>query len=213
MKKGNKNFKVLGIIFILVGLFYVVIFEGSNYLFLTVGNRAKADAIIEKVNEDSIDVVYNIDDEEIHINLKEDPDEYHKGQKIKVYYDKDNHKDAFVMTTFNGFPASIFGGMFCVVGIIFYIIYYKNNKLYKRLMENGTIVSAKIVNISKVGVSSYIINCEFDGFDGKKYYYKSDTLNYNPADILNYKEIDKISVYVDMNNLNNYYVDISNIRW
>ena len=212
MQKANKLFKVLGIFFFLIGLFYMVIYVGSNFFIDKVANRVKTEAIVEKVTKDGIDIVYTVEGKEYHIRLNEDTDDYHEGMKVKVYYDKNNHKDAFTISFLDDISALVDSVIFIVIGLILLIKYHKNNKIYKRLKENGTLVSARIVNISKSGYSSYIINCEFDGFDGKIYQYKSEPLNFNPADILNYKGMNKIPVYVDMSDLKYYYVDVSSLR-
>ena len=211
MNKANKNLKIVGIFFFIIGLFYIALYVGCNILVEKVGNRIRTEAIVEKVSHDGIDIVYHVDGEELYAHLNEDQDDYHKGKKIKVYYDRNNHNDVFTIGFLDDISSLLCGFILIGIGLIFFIKYFKNDKKYKRLMLNGTIVSARIVNISRVG-TSYIINCEFDGFDGKKYNYKSEALKFNPADILNYKEIDKIPVYVDMNNLKNYYVDISSLR-
>lgn len=211
MNKSNKNFKIVGIIFFIIGLFYITLHVGCNILIKKVGNRIETDAIVSKVSYNGIDIVYYVDGEELYAHLNEDQEDYHKGQKIKVYYDKNDHNDVFTIGFLDDMSSLICGFIFIGVGLIFFIKYYKNDKKYKRLMLNGTIVSARIVNISRVG-ASYIIKCEFDGFDGKKYNYNSEALKFNPADILNAKEMNKIPVYVDMNNLNNYYVDVSSLR-
>ena len=160
MNKANKNLKIVGIFFFIIGLFYIALYVGCNILVEKVGNRIKTDAVVEKVSYNGIDIVYHVDGEELRAHLNEDQEDYHKGKKIKVYYDRNNHNDVFTIGFLDDISSLLCGFILIGIGLIFFIKYFKNDKKYKRLMLNGTIVSARIVNISRVG-TSYIINCEF----------------------------------------------------
>jgi len=116
----------------------------------------------------------------------------------------------------------IIGGVFSIIGIIFTIISLviiikesKSKKKIKALVEYGNFVYAKINSIKTTNVyinnkPTYVVKCSYyDQDEGKERIFTSERLIYDPTP---YISSETIKVYVDENNMDIYYVNISELK-
>lgn len=112
----------------------------------------------------------------------------------------------------------IFFGLFGAVGIAMIVggvvllrRISKKDKLKQRLIGEGNYVWAEIMEVSQShdirinGRSPYVMRCCYGHYDGNTYIFKSEYLRFDPYLLL--KE-GKVKVWLDRENIKNYYVDI-----
>lgn len=152
---------------------------------------------------------------------------YRKGEIVPVLYQKNNSSNAKInsfLTLWGAETILTFMGSILVISVIYTT--YKNNKkssLKNKLILNGTKIEAAVVSIDDNSVyanslfsyknlnirKTYQIIAQWlNPSDNKMYIFNSDFINYNPKDIILDK---KINVYIDRNNPQIYYMDLSNL--
>ncbi|QIQ21684.1 DUF3592 domain-containing protein [Zophobihabitans entericus] len=146
------------------------------------------------------------------------PASYDRGEIVNVYYNPDDPTDAKI----NGFLAlwfaSIVTGILGIIFCLFPILTLK--RFFTRKKEGGVFPTATKIPIQAIfdsvevdtsskidGDDSYVIHCHWvDPIDNtKKYHFKSKNIPFNPEP---YITQDRITVYVDRNDLKQYKVDI-----
>lgn len=112
---------------------------------------------------------------------------------------------------------AIFGGIgliFVALGIIFLVISIRRIKTIERLKNDGVYVNARISAVERnlsVKINNrhpYYVLCEYeDIYSGSIHEFRSDNILNNPGDVVG----TNITVYVDNNNWDLYYVDTESL--
>ena len=225
MKQDKTEYLLWGI-FCTIGLIFVII--GSIICLNTFNYNDKIDTtgtITHITSNESYDnentnydvyVKYTVNDREYESRLNGYSSNFYEGKKIKIYYDKNNPNLIGVKSLdllFLIFPG--IGLIFFIIGATGLIIKIKKNISGNKLKETGNRIDAKYIETtlnttySVNGKNPYNIICEWiNPADGKTYTFKSKNLWYDPEDIIYTKKITTFTVYVDMNNMKKYMVDI-----
>ncbi len=118
--------------------------------------------------------------------------------------------DALFFYAFGAVGAVLLG-----VGLALLYVWYTRRKTAESVKAAGHYVLARIVNISRNysvtinGVNPYVIECVFQDPDtGISHNFRSGDLMEDPSASLN---SDEIRVYINPDNLDEYYVDIDSI--
>lgn len=154
---------------------------------------------------------------------------YKEGKKVPVIYNKNDSENAKINKFFQLWGAEIIlafmGLTMALLGLFAIINTIKKSKLKKYLLINGTKILAKVVSVddnlntisnqksrfsyTNLNKKTYQITAQWlNPADNKIYVFKSDFINYNPADIIMGKDI---GVYINQSNPQKYYVDISTL--
>lgn len=183
-------------------------------------NKVETTATIVDITSNGDDhdvrVSYVVDNVLYHVPLNSYSSSYYIGQEITVYYDKTNPSrlvsitPSFVIYAFYGI-----GGAFVIATGMFIYSKYRKKRLIVTLKETGNVVNANYVstqinrNYSVNGRNPYNIICEWNNsMDGKKYIFKSKNIWIDPEIIIKERNIKTFRVYMNPNNLKQYYVDI-----
>jgi hypothetical protein len=173
--------------------------------------------------------------------MASNPPAYTKGEKVSVMYNPGDPQDARIDTFFQlWFPAlilSVMGLIFLLASLSMIIKTVRGSAVNRNLMQTGTRVSAKVTSVQTnffgqtmpmevktttfsafPGASSSSLPSRMISYtivaqwlnpkDSKMYVFNSEPINYNPESLVLNKEI---GVYVDLDNPQKYYVDISNL--
>ena len=164
-------------------------------------------------------VSYEVDGIEHESKLNGYSFNFREGQKIKIYYDK-NDPSSIGSKSLN-FLFLMFPGMGLIFGIIggWGLIYlHKKKNADKKLINTGRKIYASyketIVNHSCTynGKHPFILVCEWqDPVDGTTHLFKSKDIWFNPKSKLSNREDVYIPVYIDDDNKSNYVVDIESL--
>ncbi len=142
---------------------------------------------------------------------------YEIGEIVSVYYDKNDSKIAKI----NSFSELwLWFTVLIILGLIFTIIGWaafkdavilpiQNRLLKQNLIRNGSKIVAKVQSVHRGdGFSDkYVISAQWvNPKDNKVYVFKSENLVYNPTGMIKNNEI---SVYIDPEMPQKYYVDVS----
>ena len=216
-----KHFKLLmGGIFTFIGLVILLIGIGlsvHNYNFMK--TTKETTAVIEEIrvyhhrDNSSYDVYisYFVEGKEYYNRLNYYSSNMYKGKEITIHYDQNNPNHIVVSNFFDYVLLFFMGLIFSSVGVPFIISYVKDNTKVKRLLKNGKIVEAKIIDfkentsIAVNGQHPYYLICSDINSPGN--IYKSNPV----GDSCNIVIGNNIKVYVDMNDKRNYYVDIRDL--
>lgn len=140
------------------------------------------------------------------------------GQEIDVLYLPDNPKEARI-TGFEGqylgaLVAAIFGIAFLLVGALPLMLLYRPQSFQERLLQEGLPIQVTLIGVvlnssaEMNGHSPWRIVCQWvDRETNKLYLFHSENINYDPTPWL--KKRRQTIVYLDRENINQYYVDIS----
>lgn len=207
------------IFFIAIGL----LFLGLGIYFLSAEtskkDRVYTDATITDIDSDNnVTVTYNVSGNTYTKRINFYTSSYYEGKVIKVYYTKNNPSKVDVdemgvlNLTFIGM-----GIIFFIIGLIPLTIKIIKNKHKQKLLNSGIVVNARFKEIientmySVNGAHPYKIVCEYE-YNGKIYIFKSENIWNDPYNVINERRIECFKVYVNPNNMNKYYVDISNLE-
>ena len=104
---------------------------------------------------------------------------------------------------------------------IFFLIHFKiisNKKKKERLVKTGTVIEATYIetntnfNLRVLGRNPSNIICEYDDPISKNTYrFKSERLWYDPTLYIGDNDIYTFNVYVNKDNMKDYYVDIEKL--
>ncbi|MGG4607154.1 DUF3592 domain-containing protein [Providencia sp. Me31A] len=139
------------------------------------------------------------------------------GQPIDVLYDPEKPHDAVINSLFGIYGLSIifgiFGGIFTLIGGIPFAFGMVRKKKNARLLREGTPIQVKITGIEKNTMiqinkkSPYqIIADVHDKSINTIKRYKSDNIYFDPTP---YIDRENVTIYIDKNNANKYYMDVS----
>ena len=109
----------------------------------------------------------------------------------------------------------IWGAVFFLIGIAFYIYMGFRKRYVRRLMANGEKVLAQIEDIQPNYSATYgrqhpfVVQCAWKNpDDGITYHFRSMLLWINPQKIFEDKKITALPVYIDRQNFRKYYVSL-----
>lgn len=109
---------------------------------------------------------------------------------------------------------TLLGGIISVIGLAFLIWVIRKKRAIKKVIQGGHTVSAVISEISinysveVNGRNPYVIVCQYqDPVTGILHIFRSGNIMFNPGD-LTHREV---SVFVDPQNFNHYYVDLESV--
>lgn len=206
-----------------VGIFFVII-----SIFLTIGNIKFKEVAVETTAEVTnvtkyddkykVEVSYRVDNE-MFDGKYSTSSRVKEGDRVSIYYDKNN--PIIMQTTTSNFLGIIFGAVGVIsafVGLGF--LFYKVNKILskKHLLSAGIRINTRILevkineNYSMNGTFPYIIICEGIDDKGQKRTFKSENIWENPEGIIQERNITNLSVYLDKNNSEKYYVSLKEIE-
>lgn len=228
----NKN-NIVNFVFAFFSLIGFIFFSLGIVLFFTLSidkeDRVYTTAIIERIDQyrDSdgdtsydVFVSYIVDDKKYIEELNSYSSSYREGKEIEVYYDKNNPNK--VRTNGFEFGFLIFSGLgliFVVIGISGIVKGILKKKKEKELKQTGMIIEAEYVttlvnrNFEVNGENPYNIICKFYNYNTNQFEeIKSDNLWFNPEPAIMQNNITKFKVYVNPNNLSEYFIDTSEIE-
>ena len=220
-KKKDKAFvRIFGGIFVAVGV-----------ILLTVGVYVYADSRAFKDESMPVEAViltmrgathdslgtpvveYTIGGKTYTATLSMSSSSMHPGKQITVYYRPENPWHVRYLDD-NGWLLILFlfmGTVFAGMGAAFLIMKRRQKRKIRRLLATGNVIEAEItdiradVNQSMNGRHPVIVSCRYTASDGRIYLFRSGSFWYESYEIDPKR---KVRVYVDRNNLSNYYVDV-----
>ena len=216
---------LIGIIFLAIGIIFLgitVFMNNSDKEFIK--HAYKTIGTIE-----NIDIDYGIDDTDydVYVSYKDISGNIHRGRsdyssssmrvgdKITVYYDKENpdkfrvKKEDYLNYIFIGMS-----GLFIILGGVLSINPIIQTQKGNKLMKNGikltaTISSVLLNNRYQVnGRSPYIINVSFM-YQDLLYEARSKNIWYDVELIIKNNNIKELPIYIEINNPKKYYLDTS----
>ena len=145
------------------------------------------------------------------------PPSYHTGEEVEVLYDPNNPNDAKISSFFSlwGLATVLFlmGSVFFSIGFVPFLLGIFNGKKEQELKENGVEVIANVEQVKYIsnytvnGVSPYKIIATWQHPDTSEVHtFKSQNIWFDPA---NYIENNTVSVYIDENKPQRYYMDLA----
>lgn len=226
--KYVKTEKILFFIFLILGLAFLIAGIAICSNIFNYDNKEMTTARIVDITTDrdydgdvSHDTIvsYTVNGREYESNLNAYSGSYYEGKEIEIYYDKNNPLKIGTKTTdllFLMFPG--FGLIFFCVGAIPLIISEKKKILNKRLINEGERIYANFVeaepnmSYSVNGYNPYRLICEWNNpSDSKKYLFKSENIWFDPNDTISEYSMNTFPVYIDMEDMEKYYIDISEL--
>ena len=165
-------------------------------------------------------VEFNIDNNEYSGTLNEYNSGMYIGKEVPVYYDPQNPNN------FRGSGAKYAGYFVCGFGTIFFLVgaiplgvMAKKSINYKKLKETGTLIEAEIDNIylnrnyTVNGRHPYRLSAHAQLPNSEKIYtFESENVWGNLQAIIDTHQIEKVDVYIDLNNPKKYCVDLDEIK-
>lgn len=227
--KSNVAYWLPGIIFTFIGgVFLVVglIITMYNYQFRS--NGVEDTAVITKI--ESFEGRENKRDYRVYIKYIVDGKEYnqylgfyninmYEGKEIQIYYDPEDPRRVKAKDEiFVWFIFPSIGFLFFVIGLIMIINRVRRVRLNKELLESGQKIYAEFVEVRLN--SSYSVNgrhpfcliCRWtDENTGKVHLFKSEHLWEDPSYLIQERNINSFSVYIDKYNPNNYVVSLEEL--
>ena len=226
MLKFSKNPKnILGLIFLLVGIF-VVLISIKDYIAFS---EFKETAVITEGTITDIETKVKLKDgkrKESHTVYYEyivDGVTYEKktgnydnsmsiGSSILLYYDPLNPDNIQLERGNDNFFGIGFGSIFSLIGFVIILSYFKKLFKFKRLKKTGYLVYAEVESVSVDnsvsigGVHPSYLNCIYVDSQGKTYKFKSNAITEKVGDDIIGKTF---PVYMSTTNSDDYFVDSS----
>lgn len=142
------------------------------------------------------------------------PPAYYIGQNVKVYYDP-AHPDYARMGNSIGKSISltVIGAISCILVVVVILLTGRKERARKLLMKSGMKIVADMVSVDidptiVMGKHPYVIRCKWkQNSTNKVYNFKSKFIRFNPTTYLGERK--QYDVYIDPNDPNKYYMDIS----
>lgn len=214
---------ILGLVFSLLGV--ILVFSGinktiSNNNFKRENTQIEATVTDSNSNNKYTAVSFFIDEKEYNSISKTYSSQIKTGDKITIFYSKENPNIIFIE---NG---NTNGGVFIGIGIVLLaiglssVLHKLNNSVNKEeIIKTGKKIQADLDDIvydiktTANGVHPYYVVCTWKNkLDGKTYKFRSENLWYNPKEHIKKSNIEKIPVYIIPTNPNQYYVAIEEIN-
>lgn len=225
-----KTEKLLFGIFAIVGA--LIIFGGfklqeSNTKFLEIAQIANAEITDIDIYHDSdgdshhtVFVEFDVDNREYSGTLGQYDSSMYVGKEVTVYYDPQNPNHFKGSSSkYSGYLLSGFGGIFFLVGIIPLGLGIKKSSNSKKLKETGTLIEAQIDNVylntnyRVNGRHPYRLSAHAQLPNSEKIYtFESENVWGNLQAVIDTHQIEKVNVYVDLDNPKKYCVDLEEIK-
>lgn len=228
--KQNKSTNIIWVIFTIIGTLFFILGTSiviSNYKdrenrIYTIGTITEITSYKDSDGDikHNTYVSYNIDGKQYESDLNGYSSSFYKGKEIEIYYNKNNPN--IIGTEIFDFLTFIFptlGLIVIIIGINGLVSKVRKKRIVKILKENGQLIYADYVEtVCNTSYSlndrhPYNINCEWTNtLNGKKYLFKSDNIWFNPEKIIREKNIKTFPIYIDMNSMKNYYMDLEELE-
>lgn len=219
-KKINRlyiAFLIIGIIITSIGLYTLVIMLDNSNKVDTTGTISS----IVSTSSDTPDVyvTYNVDGKRYTSVMRGYSSTFYEGKKIDIYYMKNDpniigNKKLELLILLLPF----IGLIFLLIGGINIFKVISNKKKKERLIKTGIKIEATYIetntnfNLRVLGRNPSNIICEYDDPISKNTYrFKSERLWYDPSLYISDCEIETFIVYVNKNDMKDYYVDIEEL--
>ena len=165
-------------------------------------------------------VTFQVDEKEYNAMAKTYDAQIKSGDKITIYYNKENPSIIFIENNNTN------GGIFIGLGIVLTaiglsaILHKLNNSVNKEeIIRTGKKIQADLIDIvydtrtTANGMHPYYVICGWKNkISGKSYRFKSESLWYDPKPQIKKAGIYKIPVFIIPSNPNQYYVAIDELN-
>lgn len=211
---GDKTIKILWSTFTIVGAITVIV--GLIVFFCVCNYKNKIDTVgVITDTGNGTTVSYSVEGEEHESSLSGYSSSFHVGDEIQIYYDKDDVSkigSKSLDLLFLILPG--IGSIFLLIGLIGLTVVLHKKKKEKKLKENGELVDA--VYLETVMNRKFRVNgrCPYNiivqwnnSQDGKTYLLRSNSIWFNPENIIKERNIKTFPVYVNPNNKKQYVID------
>lgn len=219
-KKINRlyiAFLIIGIIITSIGLYAAIKALDSSNKVDTIGTITS----IVSTSSDTPDVyvTYNVDGKRYTSVIRGYSSTFYEGKKIDIYYMKNDpniigNKKLELLILLLPF----IGLIFLLIGGINIFKIISNKKKKERLIKTGIKIEATYIetttnyNLNVLGRNPSNIICEYDDpVSNNTYKFKSERLWYDPSLYISDCEIETFTVYVNKDNMKDYYVDIEEL--
>lgn len=220
----NKKINRLYIAFLIIGIIITSIGLYTSIKMLDNSNKEDTIGTITSIVSTSSDnpdvyVTYNVDGKRYTSVMRGYSSTFYEGKKIDIYYMKNDPNIIgnkklellILLLPFIGLIFLLIGGT-----NIFKII--SNKKKKERLIKTGIKIEATYIetntnfNLRVLGRNPSNIMCEYDDpVSNNTYKFKSERLWYDPSLYISDCEIETFTVYVNKNDMKDYYVDIEEL--
>lgn len=220
----NKRINRLYIVFLLIGIIITSIGLYTSVKTLDSSNKVDTIGTITSIVRTSSDtpnvyVTYDVDGRSYTSVINGYSSSFYEGKKIDIYYMKNDPNTIgskklellLLLILFMGLIFLLIGGI-----NIFKVI--SNKKKKDRLIKTGTKIEATYVetttnfHVNVLGRNPSNIICEYDDpVSNNTYKFKSEKLWYDPSLYISDCEIETFTVYVNKDNMKDYYVDIEEL--
>lgn len=216
----DKRIKYLHWLFFLIGFVFCIV---GLYMFTSM-NRVKdigveVEAVIADIVSDSnVYVKYTYDGVDYHNRLSYYSSSMYEGADIVIYIDPENPRDILSSPKLDLLLCIIFSGVgsvMLIVDIGLMIKAIKKAKRYENLLNTGTRYEAEIVSVdintyfSLNNVHPLFILCQAE-INDEIHNFRSDD-SFRLGNLVEDKHI--VNVYVNPNDMNDYYVDIREFEY
>lgn len=165
-------------------------------------------------------VEFDVDNKEYSGTLNEYNSGMYIGKDITVYYDPQNPNNFKSSSSkFSGYLLSGFGAIFFLVGIIPLGLGIKKSGNAKKLKESGFLIEAQIekvylnTNYTVNGRHPYRLSAHAQLPNSEKIYtFESENVWGNLQAVIDTHHIEKVNVYVDLDNPKKYCIDLEEIK-
>lgn len=213
---------ILGIILSFLGV--ILLFSGINQI--NSNNNFKRENIqIEAIVTDSNSnnkftaVSFFIDEKEYKAIAKSYSSQIKNGDKITVFYNKENPSIICIEdVNANGGAFIGIGGVILIIGLGFAINKSNNSVNKAEIIKTGKKIQAGLEDIvydtktTSNGKHPYYIVCSWKNkIDGKTYKFRSDNLWYDPNPYIKKLNLERIPVYIIPSNPKQYHVAVEEI--
>ncbi len=205
---------VLGIV-VMISVFII----HYDYYYMS-PNILKTDCVIQDIDVEkyTTTIMYEVDGEEITKKLNLFDSSFKVGSKTEIYYDKDEPIKSYLQCETTFFNMLIVISLIIIAtGVYFIIHYFVKRRHYKFLKENGKKIKANISSIENKKFLSFLPNrpsyiCASAEIDKNKYNFLSETIYSRVIKYIKDKKIKTLDVYINKEEIGDYYVDISFIN-
>ena len=220
----NKKINRLYIAFLIIGIIITSIGLYTSIKMLDNSNKEDTIGTITSIVSTSSDtpnvyVTYDVDGRSYTSVINGYSSSFYEGKKIDIYYMKNDPNTIgskklellLLLIPFMGLIFLLIGGI-----NIFKVI--SNKKKKERLIKTGIKIEATYIetntnfNLRVLERNPSNIICEYDDPISKNTYkFKSERLWYDPSLYISDCEIETFTVYVNKNDMKDYYVDIEEL--
>lgn len=212
--------QLIEIIFGIIGVLFLTITIVIDFLvFIPREDRVKVTGtIVDIKNDNEVFVSYLVGEKHYTNKLDSYSSSYYQGKEIAIYYDQNNPNR--IMSDLSFVLIYVFGGLgigFLTVTGIMVFFSIRKQQIRKKLIETGHVVQASVSSIemnqnySVNGKHPYVVVCEWNSMDNKRYLFKSDNIWFNPTKTIEERGIKTFPVYLYPYKMKPYYMDISEL--